>query len=180
MECKVIEYIKKIIIDTAIKAGIPEKHILEKTANSSILPKPALSIEIMEETITKSGYFLKRLVDKENKKFTTILSLYEAKLPIICNIYALSTDEVSKISDNFIKYLPRKCADKNNNIMKIMATTSTWEVVGGSSVGLSRIEPVINRERLIKIDVLYHITEETYKPLLEKLLINGQQINKEK
>lgn len=171
-----IEYIKKIIIDTAVKAGIPEKHILEKTANSIILPKPALSIEIMEETLTKSGYYLKRNIDKENKKLKTVLSLYEVRLPVICNLYGENYKQVADISDVFIKSLPRKLADSDNNIIKIRAVSSTWEIVGGSSVGLNRIEPIKTRERLIKIDVLYHITENSETALFSKIKINNQEV----
>lgn len=171
-----IEFITSIIKDTAVQAGIPDGNIILEAKNSLIMPKPALSVEFLEETITKSGYYLKRDIDKENKKFKNILSLYEARLPVICNLYGESYEQVENISSDFIKLLPRKLADSDNNIVKISAVSSTWEIAGGSTVGIKRIEPVKTRERLIKIDVTYHIAENKDVGLINKVIINKNEV----
>lgn len=171
-----LKFIEEVIKRTAVQAGIPDGNIILEAKNSLIMPKPALSVEFLEETITKSGYYLKRDIDKENKKFKTVLSLYEVRLPVICNLYGESYEQVSSISSNFIKMLPRKLADKDNNIIKIKATSSTWEIAGGSTVGIKRIEPIKTRERLIKIDVTYHIAENKDAGLINKVIINKNEV----
>ena len=143
-----LKFIEEVIKRTAVQAGIPDGNIILEAKNSLIMPKPALSVEFLEETITKSGYYLKRDID----------------------------EQVSSISSNFIKMLPRKLADKDNNIIKITATSSTWEITGGSTVGIKRIEPIKTRERLIKIDVTYHIAENKDAGLINKVIINKNEV----
>lgn len=168
-----IDFVKDIIVKAGVNAGVPNEHILLELSNNIITPKPAISIQFLEETFTKTGYSLANFIDKQKKEMEHIISLYEVRLPIICNIYADNNEEINAISNAFIKGLPRKIADKNNNIVKIKATSSNWEIVGGSTIGLKRVEPIIKRQRLVKIDVYYHISDSTIIALMDNVNIKG-------
>lgn len=156
---------RRIITETAVKAGIPESNIIDIAPDSITLPKPRLDIQFLPETAIKTG---RKLAETRNADgVNNILSLYEVRLSVACNIYTSTVDELEKLSGAFIKALPRKFADAENNIVKLWFASGQWKATGGTQIGLKKIEPIKTRSRLIRIDFIYHVTTDRLTPYLK-------------
>lgn len=161
-----IEFARQVIKTGAIKAGIPEKNIIDLAADSITLPKPRLDIQFLPEVFRKTGRTL--AINKSDAGFEKILSVYEVRLGVACNIYTATTQELEKITNAFIKALPRKFANAENNIVKLWVASGQWKIVGGTQVGLTKIEPIKSRSRLIRVDFVYHVTEDRLTPYMKE------------
>lgn len=161
-----IEFARQVIKSATIKVGIPEKNIIDLAPDSITLPKPRLDIQFLPEVFTKTGRTL--AINKSAAGFEKILSVYEARLGAACNIYTTTTEELEILTTKFIKALPRKFANAENNVVKLWVASGQWKVAGGAQVGLTKIEPIKSRLRLIRVDFIYHITEDRLTPYMKE------------
>lgn len=115
---------KQIITDTAVAAGLAAGSIMDKPKKESkvLYPKPRIEFSGFEESLLPgTGLFCKLPAAEPDKYITHRRRIRRRILKVRLTIIADDETWLEEFLSDFLKGLPRKAADSDNNLVTIKA-----------------------------------------------------------
>lgn len=156
-------FIESVVRDAAGAAGI--ETVMLKAASSNItMPKPRVEIEFLQDTFISTG----RVIGKRKMNGTEVRvhERYEVDSPVMLHLTDNDDSRVQQLSAGLVLAFPKGVADANNNWVRIKASSAEWRVKNAPVVGIKRIEPLIERLRLIRVSFTWRLTFEQAVPYI--------------
>ncbi len=170
-----IKLVKETITDALNKSGITR--IIDIDSNTILIEKPFAVLQFLGETFDKTGFTLTgEMIRDQIKK---VSSKYISKLSVSCNIVTQTEEELISTTESFIKNIPSKLRDKNNNMVSVAIVSSTYKLASGKFIGTEKVDVDPYVSRVISLDFSYHITEEQIIERMKKFTITVPNLIKE-
>ncbi len=170
-----IKLVKETITDALNKSGITR--IIDIDNKDILTEKPYAVFQFLGETFEKTGFTLSGEVKEGGT--TKVSSKYISKLSVSCNIVTQTENELISITESFIKNIPSKLRDKNNNIVSVTMASSTYKLASGQFIGTEIVDTDPYVSRVINIDFNYHIIEKQGTKNMELRSLTDPNLNKE-
>lgn len=108
---------RRIIVEAAVDAGLPEASVLDKAKVSDVLlPLPRLEVEYLPEGLARAGRRIAKLASGAIRS-----SLYGRRLDVRAEIAAGDEDWLEDFAVRFVVALPRKTGDDEGNLVVVTA-----------------------------------------------------------
>ncbi|MGE4297530.1 MAG: hypothetical protein AB7E47_05820 [Desulfovibrionaceae bacterium] len=161
-----------IITTAAVAAGLPATAIMDKPdRETALLPEKRLQLEYMDEILARSSRRIAKFASEENPDThrTVRHRRYRRTLMVRAEVVADDPDWLAIFVDAFIRAMPHKTADADNNLVTVKVNKA---VRGGFA--LKTVEVFARRSAALHISVEGMLCEDEEVPLIRDVnLVDG-------
>lgn len=170
------DFIETVIREAACIAGV-ETVLLKAKSSNITMPKPRVEFEFLPDTFLPTGKVIAKR--RQNDTEVRVHERYQVDSPVMLYLTDDNDSRLQQLSNALIMAFPKGVPDENNNWVRIKATGAEWQSKNAPVVGTKRIEPIIERLRLIRVGFTWRLTYEQAVPYMTDIHFDVKENNHE-